>query len=407
MNNSTLFTNLKETANTLKENIEATKPTKRNLWYVDVDLRKKYGLSFTEAGFLCMINQLQCVNDGFCRAKNYYFIDDLAISDKWIERAIAKLTALNLIWVHIYHTKNGKRRQIVTAESVRLYQQFLKRHKSWATLKKFQEEFAIISANSQAPLPPTSTPPTDPQVPEPIPTAIPSHRPMDKMSIDPSDKMSIAINTTYLPNKKNDVTCQGADAPPAAASSSELRKELQESFPAPEVEIGLRWYENQNANKKARMKKPIACIVKALKDGYAHKEVSAQNAEVASHREKHLSTERSRQLKHQATQGNQRLAEHVVDKFSGKPGWKHLLDAEGLSVSNSSLQSSRDPESGAKITVMPDGSTMHGHVGIRANFDLSSKEFATIVNEFFKKNLWKDSDGSALDAERRESHAGV
>jgi len=158
MPNSIAPYDLKKDLIELKEKLDSEAPTKKNIWYVDVDLRKKYDLSFIEAGFFSMISQLQCSTQGCCRAKNYYFIDALGISDKWIERGLRRLSDLNLIWIHRYHTRNGIRRQIVTPDSIRLYQKFLKKHKSWALLKKFQEEFAIINPNSPDPETPSQPP---------------------------------------------------------------------------------------------------------------------------------------------------------------------------------------------------------------------------------------------------------
>jgi len=52
------------------------------------------------------------------------------------------------------------------------------------------------------------------------------------------------------------------------------------------------------------------------------------------------------------------------------------------------LESKREEESGATITVMPDGSILRGYKGVRANFNLPSKEFKARLIDFLKMNLW-------------------
>lgn len=394
MSDLTNSSDLNEESNQLKEKLVKDENPKRNLWYVDVDLRKKYGLSFIEAAFLCMITQLQCVKEGHCRAKNYYFMDALDISDKWIERALKKLLDLNLIWIHIYNTKNGKRRQIVTAESIRLYQDFLKSHKSWALLKKFQQEFALINLNPEPSNDSPKTPSNESQVTDTIPSDTTAPRPSDKMSIGPPDKMSIAINTTYLPNKKNDVTCKGSDDPPAAVSSSKLKEELEQSYTQDEVEIGMKWYEMQSPSKKQNMKKPIACIVNALNGGYAHEEVASQNAQLAAQLAQEREKKKQKEEVKEEINSNAQLAAYLVKKFSHLSVWKHSIDKKGFSITNEGVEKGEDDANGCRMHyyILPSGEKRYGkNHFIRVDFDLPASQFKKEIKTFFEEASWKNS----------------
>lgn len=377
----------------LKEKIDQDLPTKKNLWYVDVDLRKKYKLSFIEAGFLGMITQLQCSKEGYCRAKNYYFIDALGIRDSWIEESIKKLRDLKLVWVHYYMTKHGKRRQLVTPDSIRLYQQFLKTHKNWKVLKKFQEEFAIINPVSDDPEPPPPSRKKEPQPTEPLPPDIRSHSPSGISGDGPSGISGDAINTTYFPNKKNDVTCQDprtadSDESCTAVFLSKLEQELGKAFSAKDAALGIAWYRGLTEERRKQMKKPIACIVRALKDGYAQQEVQSQNDQDAREIEKTWKIAENKKLAQEDREANYRFARHLIYKFSTLRGWVHRLGCERFSVRNTAIKSSRGSDGGTHA-LMPDGSIYYGTIAVSVDLDLPPQEFRETLKIFFDKCEWE------------------
>lgn len=136
---------------------------------IDVGFRKVHDLTFMEAAFFVIISRLQSSEDGFCGAKNYYFRDILGIKDGWILSTLVKLKKKGLLWYHLYNTKNGRRRHIVTPGSIQTYKKYLKLHKSWRLLRKFKEEFSDFY---------------------------------------PSNNLVNDINTKYLNNNKNKVICK-------------------------------------------------------------------------------------------------------------------------------------------------------------------------------------------------------
>jgi len=85
---------------------------------------------------------------------------------------------------------------------------------------------------SDSPDDPSKSIPDKTQVTDTIPSMEGSHR--------PSLKSKDAINTLYLPEKKNDVTCKRA-----VVSSSDLKEELEKLFPPQEAAIGLKWYDHK------------------------------------------------------------------------------------------------------------------------------------------------------------------
>jgi len=229
---------------------------------------------------------------------------------------------------------------------------------------------------------------------EPLPPDIPSPKPIDRMSSDPLDQTSTAINTTYLPNRKNDVTCKETRSPADSDEScsavfiSKLEKELQQSFSDKDVAIGLGWYTGLSEDRRKRLKKPIACIIRALKDGYAQKEVEAQNTQVAAQIEKKRRLDHDKKLSQEEKSSNYQLAQHLISKFSTLPGWRHRLYKKCFVIHNDELKPYRDEETGAIQSLMPDGSIHFGTPGIRVDFDLSPTKFSETLKEFFAKCRW-------------------
>ncbi len=368
-------------------------PTKRNLWYVDIDLRKQFNLSFVEAAFYCMIVQLQCTKNGFCWAKNYYFMDALDLSDKWIERALQKLADLNLIWVHYYNTKYGTRRQIVTAESIRTYQQFLKRTTNWNLLRKFQKEFATISTPINDP--------NDPKIPIPketpeisenesqviklIPPDKEVHRPPAKMSDDPPAKMSDAINTTYLPNKKNSVTCKKEDA----AFPLELKKELEQVCSKEDVVLGLKWYDIQTEARKENMKNPIACIINAIKKGYCREKVEEHDNLLAEQKEKKHQQIQKLKTKKKEFSENEKFAHKIINEFQRNKGFRPRMAKEFFVIFNDSLEKHRDLETSTPYFELPSGEKHYGaKAAIKVDFNQPSSTFKKEIKKFLLLNNW-------------------
>jgi len=394
MSEHTTSIHLSEESSELKKNIYNSPKEKRNYWFFDADLRKKHGLSLSETVFLAMIQQLQCIKDGFCRAKNYYFIENMGISDEWIRLTLIKFQKMGLLWYHTYNTKNGMRRHIVTSESIRLYQSYLKSYKSWTLLKKFQQEFALIPRSSD---PSSSFPQKHQQESQTVNTFSlkgPSDRPPQISGDDPPQNSGGAINTTYLPNRKNDVTCKKPNEEgkepkrDAAAFSLNLKKELEESFPIQEAEIGMKWYEMQSSQKKGRMKKPIACIIKAITEGYAHKEVSENNSRISCHLEENQQHQLKKHKKKKESESNKMLAKQLVIKFSHLEGWRHKMDSTCFVVYNDSVEKFRDENTGACICYMPDGSKRFGAPAVRVEYDISPHQFRTTLKEFLFQSQW-------------------
>lgn len=382
--------NLSEEATQLKEKIYEDADEKRNIWVVDVDLRTHHNLTFMEAALFGMITQLQCVIDGFCRAKNYYFLHDLGISDEWLRVAIKKLSDKGLIWYHIYNTKNGKRRHIVTSSSIRRYQSYLYKHKSWKLLRKFQQEFVIMHGSVPPPDNPSPKDDKETQVPDTIPPPEDSHRPSGKSGDGSPQNSGDAIKTTSLPNNKNGVTCKSSDELSAAASSSNLKEKLEQSFSAKDTELGLRWYELQGKVKRSKMKKPIACIVNAIKGGYAQEEVASKNQEVAAQLEKDREVKKKTLFKKKEMSLNEKLAHQLITKFSHMKGWRHKIHSKGFIVFNYLVERTPDKESlaGGTISIMPNGAKRYGSPSVWVDFDQPNENFKNSLKEFFLECQW-------------------
>lgn len=404
MTDSICKLDLSKDSQEIKDNIDDNgPPKKRNLWYFDVDIRKEYDLSLSEVVFLNMCYQLQDSKEGFCRAKNFYFMDAMGISDDTIERCIKKLTSLNLIWTHYYMTKNGKRRQIVSRESIIPYQSFLIKNKAWKTLKKFREEFVDLFFPNLDPNDPSKLLKKETQTTEAVDTYKEPNKANRKMREDPNREMRDAINTTYLQDRKNGVTyCQhpelpkneapkppaGSGDPCSAASLSNLKEELEQSFSKYETSIGLKWYEMQTDTKRAGMKKPIACIIQALKGGYAQQEVEAKNSEVAAKLQKDREIKQKAEAKKIEMNSNEKLAHQLVNKFSQMNGWRHKLDGKCFVVFNDSVEKFRDEETGSPCCIMPSGKKRFGSPGVRGDFGMSHEEFKIIFKDFFEESQW-------------------
>ena len=384
MNHLTPPSDLKEASKEIKEKSNGNKPKRREIYSFDNDIRKKYGLSCVEACFLGLIQHLQCSTKGHCWAGNFYFIDKLGISDSTVERTIKKFRSLGLIWTHYYNSKNGKRRQIVTPDSIRLYQHFLKSFKSWIILKKFQAEFALINSSLDGPENPPKEGVEKLQVPDTIPPLDESHRPSVKMTEGPPVKMTDAIKTTSLPNKKNDVTSKDSDESGDAALLLSLKEELEPYFSVSEAAIGMEWYVMQPDSKKVKMRNPVACITQAIKDGYAHEEVAQNNAEVAAQLEKKREEVAQKKVKKEEFERNKKLAHLLIEKYSHEEGWDCCIASSFISIRNKNLKKAQWD----KPTLMPDGSEFWGHVFVSASFRLPPLEFKKFLEGFIKRNLW-------------------
>lgn len=223
------------------------------------------------------------------------------------------------------------------------------------------------------------------------------------MRDDPPRKTLDAINTTYLPNRENDVTCQqpadpaASDEASSAASSSNLKEELEQSYSAQDVAIGMKWYEMQSESKRASMRNPIACIIQALKGGYAQEEVASANKEVAAK----LAQDRDAQQKRSAVKremtSNERLAQQLIFKFAHCAGWRHRLDSKCFVVHNESVEKVRDEETGASVCFMPDGTKRFGAPAVRVDFELPPGEFKQTLKDFFRESQWVQDEKEMMN----------
>jgi hypothetical protein len=396
MNDHTLSPNLKEESNQLKEKIYKEASTKRNIWVVDVDIRKQHDLTFMEAALFGMVSQLQCVKEGFCRAKNYYFLDALGVSDEWMRVALKKLSAKGLIWYHVYNTKNGKRRHIVTASSIRSYQRYLASHKSWTLLKKFQKEFVVFQPHVEPSDPPSSSSKKETQVADNLPPPEDSYRPSGKSGDGPPKKSLDAINTTYLPDNQNDGTCKSSDELSVAVSFEEkMRKELEESYSREDVDIMMQWYEMQTDAKKATMKKPIACVINAHKGGYAQEEVASKNIEIAEKIQEKKAARLQKEKKKEEEEKNKKFAHHLIKKFSHLEEWSHSTDSKTFSILNVGVTKGEETVQGTgclNYYILPSGEKRYGsNHFVRVSFEQSHIQFTNQLKNFFNETEWKIS----------------
>lgn len=379
----------------LKEKVYEEASKKRNTWIVDVDICKEHNITFMESALFGMISQLQCVKDGFCRAKNYYFLDALGVSDEWIRVALKKLSSKSLIWYHIYNTKNGKRRHIVTASSIRSYQRYLVSKKSWSLLKKFQKEFAVLQVQVEPTDPSSSPSHEETQVIDNLPTQDDSHSPPKKSGDGPPKKSGDAINTTYLPDNKNDGTCKGSDDPSVAVSFEErMRKELEYSYSKADVDIMMQWYEMQTENQKSSMKKPIACVINAYNEGYAQEEVASRNQQVAQQMHQHEKKKLEVAQKKTEEEQNRKLAFQLIDKFSHMKVWSHDISEKRFSIKNEGVEKGKD-ENNLIYCVLPSGKKLYGkNHAVIVNFEMPHAEFKKTLKDFFLEAEWKSPQNS-------------
>jgi hypothetical protein len=148
----------------------------------------------------------------------------------------------------------------------------------------------------------------------------------------------------------------------------------------------------QTQTKKDSMKKPIACIINAIKGGYAQEEVAAANKEVAAQLQQEERVKLQEAEKKAELDTNRKLAEQLVTKFSHVKGWTHNLDSKGFSVNNEGVEKGEDTENGCSLAyyILPDGKKCYGkNHFLRVTFDLPHTEFKKQLKDFFNEAEWK------------------
>jgi hypothetical protein len=249
----------------------------------------------------------------------------------------------------------------------------------------------------------SSTPDPDDSPPTPPPSKFEETKSASlKFEDAASSKNEDAINTTYLHNRKSDVTCKGGKPPIAAASSDPIRKELENSFSKAQVEVMMDWYSLQTEEKKAGMKNPVACIISAYKNGYAVEQVQEVKAEEAKRDASKAQELQVKRKRYEEMGNNEKLAHQIADRCKEYPGMECKVDSKCFFVKCVNAQESRvdDPSSpfhGGRCFVMPSGGIWHGANGVRVDFDLPSDRFKKDLKLYFEMCLWtKESKKQAV-----------
>lgn len=373
------------------ENLSATKNNSNNTysgdqgWFIRSRYLSDYGLSFVEAGFYTMLVNLSS-KKGYCTATTKYFEEQLGVESRWIERKLNILQDKKLVFVNRYHTKFGIKRQVVTPNSTALYLSFLHKTKQFSLLKKFQEEFIYNNPNHPDP-DPSDTPITS-ESSKPSDKISSPPKPSDKMPVTPSDKVSVANNTTYYPNKISSVTCKGSDDP-GAAPFENLRKELEREMTSENAALGIRWYFLQTDKKRDEMKKPIACIINAIKKGYAREQVDEEKAKTQEiQKEKKKVVEKIVEKKKELSL-NEKYAKKVLEECGFQEGFQYKMDRACFVITNTSLEKQRDEETNAPYFIFPSGHKHYGaRAAVRVEFKDSYTEFKSKINSFVRENGW-------------------
>ncbi len=388
MNDLTTSSDLNQDLNELKEKLVK----REDVWIIPDRYYLELDLNPTQALLLTIIRQTG-KKKGYSEI-SYSYIRQYTKQQhvRTIAKDLQLLEEKKLVYIHRYVSKSGKRRKYVTQENAGKYWSYLSHINQYGERKKLEEEFMLHINISREPEPKSSKEKEDPN---PASGENPVGKSASaKNAHGPSAKNAHAINTTYLLNKRNDVTCKeppipaNSDEVSAAASFSKLKEDLENSFSNTEVAIGMKWYEMQSDAKKATMKKPIACIVQALKGGYAHKEVSAQNAQLAAQRSQETQEKFIRDKAKKEMNSNEKLSHQLILKFSGRKGWRHSIDSKGFTIFCDAAKKCKDPESNSTFYSMPNGEEWAGTLGLRVPFDLPPQEFKHILKKYFVMSEW-------------------
>jgi len=100
-----------------------------------------YKLSFDEAGLYSILVGLS-LKTGFGYPSNNYLCEQLGMQVRTLYNKIKKLREKNLVYVHLYITRRGKRREITTRETFKRYEGYLIKNKRWQQFKKIKKEFS-------------------------------------------------------------------------------------------------------------------------------------------------------------------------------------------------------------------------------------------------------------------------
>lgn len=360
-------------------------------WFVKSCYMEDYGLSFVDAGLYTILTNLG-KKRGYANPLNSTICNILGISERCLRDKLTLLKEKGILYIHSYQTRAGQKREMVTLPNSAFYYHYLKKNNKHQQLVTFAEEFL-----GKIPEP---TPPPSPKKSAPAKSSVPPHPPAKSAGPGPA-RSADALNTTYLHNRTSDVTCKRPDGPAdsnescvAASSLEELRKELELSFSKVEADIGMTWYQMQSEAKRATMKKPIACIVKALQEGYAQEDVASSNKEIAAKlKEEKREIEKINQKRSEVT-SNKKLADHIVNKFSHLNGWEHKIDSKGFSIINRALPQYEEHMEGTGLVnyfILPNGKKHYQKtLFVRVNFELPMNQFKQELRDFFEMCDWNE-----------------
>lgn len=387
MNEISTSSHLNESHNPLKEKFNGTE----NVWIIPEKYFFEYNLSPTQALILTLIRQTS-KKKGFSEI-SYSYIRKFTKqkSDHSIKNDIDLLVEQKRVYRHSYMSRKGRRSKLVYPDTAGKYWSYLTACKQFKERKKFEDEFMVNLVTQGNP---DDTPPSIEKVSPPAPnhTNLKEKVANAKNADAANAKNADAINTTYLLNNTNNETCKGSDEPtPAVSFENSIRKELRYSFSPTETEIGVEWYRLQTESKKEKMKNPIACIINALQEGYAHSEVEASRVQSQQEYEKKLLEKKQIEKNKYEREMNVKLAHQLVKKFSHFKGWKHEIYENGMSIINENVEKGQDWEGGSRLNyyILPCGTRKYGKTHfIKIYFDIPSSEFKNSIKDFLREAQW-------------------
>jgi len=160
---------------------------------------------------------------------------------------------------------------------------------------------------------------------------------------------------------------------------------LTESDRVDKVTLGMAWWAMQSISSKRAMINPAACIVKAIKAGYALTTLQGKDREFNRNNYNKTNEKAKEYLKKRDTQQRRSFASFIKAKCDKAEGVRCLIDTAGVSLFCSAAKKTRDPNSVSHFYQMPNGET-HRAAGVRLNFSDPTQSFHAEAKEYLKKS---------------------
>lgn len=353
---------------------------KDDVWIYKKKYRNYPGFGLITAMLLSILDTFS-IKSGFAFPSNEYLCFELDCDEKTLRKELNFLKEKGYIWIYFYHTKRGKRREIVTSLSATKYYKLQMRLGYHQKAKQIFEEFISNSF--------------DPDFSEEIKKQ--THQVKTELGQPVKTELALETASSNIDYIKSDVNVR----PPPPPLKKDLREELTKTFSdLKDIEDGIRWLELQSSNKRKEMNCEIASTIAAVKGGYANEFLIKFDEKAKRYEDKIEKSNQNILVQNQKESKEKAHIVNYISQYLKKYDWfEARISTDGIFFLNPLLPSKKNDE-GISFFSYPNGETILGKIpGVYINLKKGDLIFTEeLITHFFKlNNLTSTEDKKILE----------